>query len=93
MDELRPDQITDGHRKTAKILCDKVNAHLEKEGHEPISVVPQDIVVRVGKGELGPQIRTWYQLTDNTSMPYTAWVAETTDEFGFAMTESVDGEY
>lgn len=92
MDELRPDQITDSHRKTAKILCDRVNAYLEREGYEPISVVPQDIVVRIGKGELGPQVRVWYQLTDETSMPYTAWVAETTDEHGFVVSDSVDGE-
>lgn len=93
MEQLRPDQITDNHRKTAEILRDKVNAYLVKEDNEPISVLPQEIEVRVGKGELGPQVRTWYLLTDDTSMPYSVWVAETADEFGFVMSESVDGEY
>jgi hypothetical protein len=80
-------------RKTAQELCDRVNTYMEREGYEPISVVPQEIQVRVGKGELGPQTRTWYQLTDSTSMPYTAWVAESDDEHGFVVSESVDGEY
>jgi hypothetical protein len=86
-------ETTEAHRKTAQVLCDKVNEYLVADGHEPISIVPEILEVAVGRGEIYPDTRTWYRLSDNTSMPYGIWVAETVKEPGFITSESIQGEW